>query len=612
MIRHNRAVLISAIRGDFALQEQALRKNLVYDQGNDAQNQHTHTAFCILHESLGDWNALAEDLQQIKQIRLQLESGTADHQVAYQLRPQWEMFHWATFYIGTGDFLAAQPLIKDFTTSVDDADAIASAQWLQAWGLRCQRKFAECITYVDTIPPDPREAARFYRAATVFERAAATLFAGHSDWDAGIEAHLRFHMQIGSKHYLLRRRILFALACTTERRWTMDDRRQPTVHRPPSFHKHITFVLCSLKRYGYQRLLIQREPELAAHFWRLCLVENIQPETALAALAEIGRSDLLFEVLTHASSAVRGRAVAVIAAIGDEATIPRLAQALTQETDSSVRAQIERTLDHLEALPPPTLRVTLLGEFAVQRGKKTISADDWQRPGARRLFQYFVLNQGQPLQRERILEDLWPTSDPTAARGSFKSVYSLLRIAIEPYLRPKSTSRYLKVEQETYTLNPQHSAAILNSDISEFVRVVRAVLREADMHAVRPMPASFIAALEAWKPLVSELNYEVWAVETRERLQNLYVEGCLYAGDAMLDIDKPIEAALWAERVLAIAPWSEEAWEQLMRAQARQGNRTIALKSYAAAVAVLKRELDAPPSAKLTWLAKRLRQDEEI
>ncbi len=111
---------------------------------------------------------------------------------------------------------------------------------------------------------------------------------------------------------------------------------------------------------------------------------------------------------------------------------------------------------------------------------------------------------------------------------------------------------------------------------------------------------------------MSELSYEVWAVETRERLQNLYVEGCLYAGDTMLDIDKPIEAALWAERVLAVAPWSEEAWEQLMRAQARQSNRTIALKSYAALVAVLKRELDAPPSAKLMWLAKRLRQDEEI
>ncbi len=144
----------------------------------------------------------------------------------------------------------------------------------------------------------------------------------------------------------------------------------------------------------------------------------------------------------------------MIAEIGDEATIPKLAHTLTQETNGSVRAQIESALEHLEALPPPMLRVTMMGEFAVQRGNQLLTADDWQRPGARRLFQYFLLNQGQPRQRERILEDLWPTSDPTAARGSFKSVYSLLRIALEPYLRPKAASRYLQVEQETYTLNP--------------------------------------------------------------------------------------------------------------------------------------------------------------
>ena len=80
----------------------------------------------------------------------------------------------------------------------------------------------------------------------------------------------------------------------------------------------------------------------------------------------------------------------------------------------------------------------------------------------------------------------------------------------------------------------------------------------------------------------------------------------------MLDIDKPIDAAGWAERVIAIAPWSEEGWQELIRAQARQGNRTLALKSYEAAVAALKRELDAPPSSVLEWLAKRLRADEEI
>jgi DNA-binding SARP family transcriptional activator len=49
-----------------------------------------------------------------------------------------------------------------------------------------------------------------------------------------------------------------------------------------------------------------------------------------------------------------------------------------------------------------------------------------------------------------------------------------------------------------------------------------------------------------------------------------------------------------------------------MRAQARQGQRSPALRTYAEAVDALQRELDIAPSALTEWLAQRLRQGEEI
>ena len=101
-------------------------------------------------------------------------------------------------------------------------------------------------------------------------------------------------------------------------------------------------------------------------------------------------------------------------------------------------------------------------------------------------------------------------------------------------------------------------------------------------------------------------------MEPRERLQNLYLQGCLYAASALLDVDRANEAAAWADRAVTLAPWLEEGWMELIRAQARGGNRTLALKTYATAVEALQRELDAPPSPALAWLAKRLRAGQDI
>ena len=101
-------------------------------------------------------------------------------------------------------------------------------------------------------------------------------------------------------------------------------------------------------------------------------------------------------------------------------------------------------------------------------------------------------------------------------------------------------------------------------------------------------------------------------VAPRERLQSRYVQGCRYAAGAMLDSGRPGDAVIWAERACAVAPWSEEAWQDLMRAQARCGDRALALTTYAAAVAALQQELAAPPSPMLAWLAQRLRNGEQI
>jgi len=542
---------------------------------------------CWRHEAAGDWPQLAAGLEQIEALRRQAEE--LDEEDAGLLVLQ--------LYLATGEgrFDDAQELLRRLDAGQSEhADLLMYVEHCRVWLLRRMGRYAEAAAAADAALAEAWDAP-YNNGILAVERACAC-YLGGMPWQ-GIDAAGGELLRLRARPWIVRLQALRALRCPAG-----DSRRR----------RALAAVVRATRIWGYADLLITREPDLGAHFWTLCVAEGVAVEAAQKALRRLERSDLPAALLHDAQAEVRERTAQVLANLGDETSIPRLAEALGTEPDPRVRAEMEAALVRLEAVPPPPLRVRLMGEFAARRGDKPIAPGSWQRPAARRLFQYLVLNQGRALPRDAILEDLWPDSTPETAHSSFRTVYSWLRKAIEPYLRPKTPSRYIQVEQETYTFNPARSPALVECDVFTFERIVRPVLGAADDYEVRPLPPEFVAALEGYRPLLPELSYEAWTVEPRERLQNLYLQGCLYAASALLDVDRANEAAAWADRAVTLAPWLEEGWMELIRAQARGGNRTLALKTYATAVEALQRELDAPPSPALAWLAKRLRAGQDI
>jgi DNA-binding SARP family transcriptional activator len=604
VLRHNRGSGIEAVRGDFGRFAQTLHLSLAADAGKPAALEMDYLGCCILHENLGDWAALADDLTQIKRARLQ-QMGAADA-AAYAMTAKWEIFYWAALHVGRRDFGAAQPLIESFMAAVSDAEAVACGQWLQAWSLRAQARYADCVAWVDALPSHYDEPARFYRAASAFERAAAAHCADRPDWDAGIVPHLRFHMQIGAKHYLLRWRLLLALACSA----SAD--REESGGGAAVWRKHVRFVHAALRRDGYDRLLIQREPDLAGRFWVLCQAEASAPAHALAALQELRQFTPIANLLTSlspADSTRQRRLIAAMAAMGREEAIPLLEKLAQTTRDAAIVAAVEQALGRLEALPPPSLAVKLLGGFALRRGGAVVSGAAWQRPGVRKLFIYFCLHHGTRLSRTQILHDLWPDSDPQRALTAFRTNFSRLGNVLEPYLRRRTPMRYFVVNGDNYIFDPQRT--LVQIDAAEFTHAVQAALELRS-----PLDAAqldgLLAALALWDAPLIEAAYALWAVHAGEALTERFAAGAVLASEQLLAQDRLTEAAYWAERGVTVAPWCEACWQTLMRVAARQGQRSLALKHYERAVAALTRELDAPPAPATAALAVRLRRNEEI
>ena len=176
-------------------------------------------------------------------------------------------------------------------------------------------------------------------------------------------------------------------------------------------------------------------------------------------------------------------------------------------------------------------------------------------------------------------------------------------------MRSKGPNRYISLEGDAYRFDPLD---VVQIDFEQFETCVRGTLRAAQTTDVPPLSGGFLAALKTYAPLLPEFPYEDWLLETRQRLDDLHVKGCLYAAQALLVRGQAVDAASWAQRAIESAPWLEEAYQSLIRALARQGQRSQALRVYEEAVAALHRELDVPPSPQTKWLAERLRVGEGI
>jgi DNA-binding SARP family transcriptional activator len=114
--------------------------------------------------------------------------------------------------------------------------------------------------------------------------------------------------------------------------------------------------------------------------------------------------------------------------------------------------------------PGYQLKVATLGTFQVWRGSQLIPPNGWRREKARQLFQLLLAFRDAPLDREQIIEYLWPDSDPESAQRNFKVSLNTLYNVLEPDRFAGSDSAYILREGSTYAIRPS-ADLLLDADV---------------------------------------------------------------------------------------------------------------------------------------------------
>ncbi|MEJ2746865.1 MAG: BTAD domain-containing putative transcriptional regulator [Anaerolineae bacterium] len=223
------------------------------------------------------------------------------------------------------------------------------------------------------------------------------------------------------------------------------------------------------------------------------------------------------------------------------------------------------------------LQLNFLGGVGISQNGTPIA--DLHVRKAQALLCYLAVNQ-QPFSREALAGLLWGEMPEANARMNLRRTLSRLRPFFGPHLH--ITTREVAFNRELpYWLDVEQFETAVTSKNNNQLREAIDLYRGDFLDGFHVKNAS---AFEEWT-----LAQRVWlrdlAVQTLHTLVANYLQQTAFS-----------DGIAYANRLLALDPWREEAHRQLMELLARNGQRSAALMQYDACRRILSEELGVDPA----------------
>ncbi len=223
------------------------------------------------------------------------------------------------------------------------------------------------------------------------------------------------------------------------------------------------------------------------------------------------------------------------------------------------------------------LQITTLGRFRVEGPNGPLNGE-WldQRPG--QLLKYLVCERRRVVTSDQISEALWPQAGIDEARNRLRYYVHALREKLEPDRLRRSPGRLVVARSGCYVLD----TAEIWIDADEFEREAHAGLTAFGEGLAGPADSHLTGALRLYQGgFVSEEPYLEWAVEERERLQELAGRALRAQVRIYVQLGRLEDAAVHARRLADMEPFDSDVQKLFIDICLRRGRRSEAFRRYA-------------------------------
>jgi len=247
------------------------------------------------------------------------------------------------------------------------------------------------------------------------------------------------------------------------------------------------------------------------------------------------------------------------------------------------------------------LRVQLLGDFRVRAGDRYVENFDWQLRRAKSALKLLTIDERHRMHREEMMTVLWPSLSADAAANNLHKALYVIRHTLEPELRSRASSRYVRLRGEFVELTTDGE---IQTDIKAFSDAAHWALATRDARACTEALRLYVG------DLLPEDLYEEWTLTLRDQLRALRVDVLLLGSRLRGDEGNLEEAIALAQLAIAADPLNEDAHAHLVLLLAQKGQRHLALQHYRQYQANLRDELGVDPGERAVEVVKQVVGDQ--
>ena len=212
----------------------------------------------------------------------------------------------------------------------------------------------------------------------------------------------------------------------------------------------------------------------------------------------------------------------------------------------------------------PSIEVICFSEFSVYSHGKPVK---WKTAKAKELFAFLITNLNTQVNRDTLIDLLWPDNDYQKAKIQLHTSISYLRKTLESL----GYTKVLTFSDQSYALELPN----LQSDAIKFEQLIadHKVVNQTNIRA-------FEQVIHNYSGRYMEKNHYEWAMTHAQSLHLQLLQLLQQIIDYYTEHHKTDKKSHYLQQLLYHNPYSEHALQQLMQHYINIGNRGDAMKLY--------------------------------
>ena len=236
-----------------------------------------------------------------------------------------------------------------------------------------------------------------------------------------------------------------------------------------------------------------------------------------------------------------------------------------------------------------TVRVRLLGRLGIEHGQRWLDGSALPGRQGRIVLAYLALCH-YPVSRDELADLVWPDVLTAAWERDLSAVVSKVRAALDSV----DLGSLLHGALGCYELQLPAAASVDVDDAVRFVEDAESAWRVGNRDVA--LPAAATAANLARRPFLPA-ERGLWIERRRDDLRATLLRALDLLAQGLMVGPYKDDALRYTKEAVALDPYRESSYVQLMRVYMSQGNRAEALRAYEQCRAILADDLGVTPTS---------------